>query len=439
MPGAADVKADYQANIPTLTITARPDQLARYGIEATDVMDTVSRSAATRSVRFTRDGRGFRCWSACRNRGDRTRTCSSECRSSRSAANRSRWENLADIRLEESPPGIEHEAGSRRTFISGQCAQSRCGQFRSGGPAAGPCTSRIATPATRCEWGGDFENLRSASLRLALITPFVLLLIWMLLYTSFKSVAVGTVDLSGRADRPPRGGIFALAIRGMPFSISAGVGFIALFGVAVLNGLVWVSGAEHLRADGMAPSDRRLRNGPGSYSAGADDRPGGQPGVPADGHVHYGRSRDSASAGHRRDRRPRNVHPADRASWSPRFTLGSHHDNPRNSSATASAKRTSTHPTWNPERPASQYSIPWSVVGQSSRLCVHTISQTALFHNLPNCAVISSSQRCPNPSPPPLTLTNRHVPHTPASDPPSPHHDSLLVCTGRVSACAQEK
>ena len=101
-------------------------------------------------------------------------------------------------------------------------------------------------------WGGDFENLKSASLRLALITPLVLLMIWMLLFTTFKSMRLAMLIFVA-VPTAASGGIVALALRGMPFSISAGVGFIALFGVAVLNGLVWVSGAEELHKTGMPP------------------------------------------------------------------------------------------------------------------------------------------------------------------------------------------
>ncbi len=99
-------------------------------------------------------------------------------------------------------------------------------------------------------WGGDFENLQSASQRLILITPVVLLLIFLLLYTSFKSMRLALLIFMA-VPMAASGVIFALKLRGRPFSISAGVGFIALFGVAVLNGLVWVSAAEHLRKQRM--------------------------------------------------------------------------------------------------------------------------------------------------------------------------------------------
>lgn len=99
-------------------------------------------------------------------------------------------------------------------------------------------------------WGGDFENLQSASRRLMLITPIVLLMIFLLLHTSFKSSRLAMLIFLA-VPMAASGGVFALMLRGMPFSISAGVGFIALFGVAVLNGLVWVSAAEHLRHAGI--------------------------------------------------------------------------------------------------------------------------------------------------------------------------------------------
>src|SRR5207245_8794401 len=109
-------------------------------------------------------------------------------------------------------------------------------------------------PGYSIHWGGDFEHLETASLRLSLITPVVLLLIFMLLHTSTGSARLALLIFLA-VPMAASGGVFALALREMPFSISAGVGFIALFGVAVLNGLVWVNGAEHFRAEGLNPHD----------------------------------------------------------------------------------------------------------------------------------------------------------------------------------------
>jgi cobalt-zinc-cadmium resistance protein CzcA len=106
-------------------------------------------------------------------------------------------------------------------------------------------------------WGGDFENLVSASRRLALITPAVLGLIAILLYASFRSFRLAALIFVA-VPVAASGGVAALALRGMPFSIAAGVGFVALFGVAVLNGLVWVAGAEHARQEGLAPREAAI-------------------------------------------------------------------------------------------------------------------------------------------------------------------------------------
>jgi cobalt-zinc-cadmium resistance protein CzcA len=151
--------------------------------------------------------------------------------------------------LEESPPGIEHEATRRRTYVAVNVRQRDIASFVSEAKRV-IAENVVLPPGYSIEWGGDFENLQTASLRLTLITPIVLLLIFLLLYSSFHSMKLALLIFLA-VPMAASGGIFMLAARGMPFSISAGVGFIALFGVAVLNGLVWVSGAENLRSHGM--------------------------------------------------------------------------------------------------------------------------------------------------------------------------------------------
>ena len=96
-------------------------------------------------------------------------------------------------------------------------------------------------------WGGTYENLQSASLRLALITPLVLILVTTLIHATFHSWKL-TAIIFLAIPVALSGGVYSLALRGLPFSISAGVGFIALLGIAVLNSLVWVNAAENLRA-----------------------------------------------------------------------------------------------------------------------------------------------------------------------------------------------
>ena len=155
---------------------------------------------------------------------------------------------VADVTVAETPPSVDHEGGRRRTFV--QCNVT-------GGDVVGfvkkaqrAVESQVKMPTGYVvRWGGDFENFQSASQRLSIITPIVLLIIMMLLYTSLKSARLAALIFLA-VPVAASGGVIALALRDMPFSISAGVGFIALFGVAVLNGLVWVSGAESLRKEG---------------------------------------------------------------------------------------------------------------------------------------------------------------------------------------------
>jgi cobalt-zinc-cadmium resistance protein CzcA len=107
-------------------------------------------------------------------------------------------------------------------------------------------------PGYLVRWGGQFEHLQTASRRLMIVVPLALTLIFLLLYSTFRSLRLAAL-ISLAVPMAATGGAFALAWRGLPFSVSAGVGFIALFGVAVLNGLVWVSAVEHLRAEGHEP------------------------------------------------------------------------------------------------------------------------------------------------------------------------------------------
>jgi hypothetical protein len=159
---------------------------------------------------------------------------------------------LADIKIEETPPNIEHEATNRRTYVKTNVHNRGVAGFVE--EARRTIKERVDLSGLILHWGGEFEHLETASLRLAWITPLVLLFIFLLLYTSVRSMGLAVLIFLA-VPMAASGGVFALALRGMYFSISAGVGFIALFGVAVLNGLVWVNGAEHLRAEGLNPHD----------------------------------------------------------------------------------------------------------------------------------------------------------------------------------------
>lgn len=251
--GAADVKANYQANLSTLGVYVKPEQLARYGIDSQKVMDAVA-ALGGRQAGLVFEGRArfpliVRIPQEWREKFELLE----QIPVSKSDGRRIPLGELADLRMEEVPPNIEHEATRRRTYIMANVRDRDVLSFVQ--EAREAIAKQVALPpGYLVEWGGNFEHLQTASLRLAWITPLVLLLIFLLLYTSVRSVSLaGLIFLA--VPMAASGGVYALALRGMPFSISAGVGFIALFGVAVLNGLVWVSGAEHLREEGVAPEE----------------------------------------------------------------------------------------------------------------------------------------------------------------------------------------
>jgi cobalt-zinc-cadmium resistance protein CzcA len=246
--GAADVKADYQANLATVRIEPRREALALYGVDAEAVLDVV-RSIGGRESGLIFEGRArypimVRVPAEWRSQ----RLLLEELPVSAKGGEVVPLKELADIVLEETPPAVEHESNRRRTFIQCNVRGRDVGSFVSA--AKRLIAEQVdIPPGYEVRWGGDFENLQSASQRLALITPVVLLLIFLLLHSTFKSSRLALLIFLA-VPMAASGGIFALAIRGMPFSISAGVGFIALFGVAVLNGLVWVSAAENRRTIG---------------------------------------------------------------------------------------------------------------------------------------------------------------------------------------------
>ncbi len=248
IPGAADVKADYQGNLSTLRIEPRRDALARYGVDAATVMDVVS-SLGGREVGLIFEGRArFPITVRIPEAWRKEISLLEQLPVADGGGKPIPLRELADITWDETPPSVDHESIRRRTFISANVRGRDVATFVT--EARQAVTKQIQLPpGYEIRWGGDFENLQSASRRLAIITPVVLLLIFLLLHMSLHSARLALLIFLA-VPMAASGGIFALAMRGMPFSISAGVGFIALFGVAVLNGLVWVSAAETLREAG---------------------------------------------------------------------------------------------------------------------------------------------------------------------------------------------
>ncbi|HAC57343.1 CusA/CzcA family heavy metal efflux RND transporter [Parvibaculum sp.] len=156
---------------------------------------------------------------------------------------------VADITLAPGPNQISRENGKRRITVTANIRQRDLGSFVEEAQAAVESEVKLP-PGYWFEWGGQFEQLVSATQRLSIVVPAALVLIFALLFASLGTAKDALLVFSG-VPLALTGGLAALALRGLPLSISAGVGFIALSGVAVLNGLVIISFINNLRAQGL--------------------------------------------------------------------------------------------------------------------------------------------------------------------------------------------
>jgi cobalt-zinc-cadmium resistance protein CzcA len=166
---------------------------------------------------------------------------------------------VAEIKMELGPAQISREDGKRRIVvgfnIKGRDVESVVTDIQK------ELSEKVKLPeGYYYTYGGTFENLQAASKRLMIALPVALALIFMLLYFTFSSVKQATLIYTA-IPMSAIGGVFALLIRDMPFSISAGIGFIALFGVAVLNGIVLIGTFNQLEKDGMTDIIQRIKEG----------------------------------------------------------------------------------------------------------------------------------------------------------------------------------
>lgn len=166
---------------------------------------------------------------------------------------------VADISYQNAPAQISHENGERRIYIgfnvNGRDIESTVGDIQK------ILEEQVKLPSGYYyTFGGEFKNLEEAGNRLMVAVPLALLLILLLLYATLKNLRE-TLFVFSAIPLSAIGGILALWLRGMPFSISAGVGFIALFGVAVLNGIVLVGQFNALEKEGVTDVSERVIRG----------------------------------------------------------------------------------------------------------------------------------------------------------------------------------
>lgn len=236
IPGAADVRAERVAGLPYLRIRVRRDAIARHDLDASDVLDTVESIGGKVIGQVVEGNKRF----AMQIRFEEPHRKSVDAiRNLKIGDNEGHFiplAQLADVYEESGPAQISRENAQRRISVEVNVrGRDLAGFVRE---ASQTVARRAQLPAGySIDWGGKFEQLESASRRLAITVPAVLLLIFVLLYFNFGSF-VPALLICLNVPLAATGGILALFVRGMPFSISAGVGFIALFGIAVLNGIV---------------------------------------------------------------------------------------------------------------------------------------------------------------------------------------------------------
>ncbi|AMP05604.1 CusA/CzcA family heavy metal efflux RND transporter [Collimonas pratensis] len=254
--GAAEVKIEQTSGLPMLTVNIDRDKTARYGLNVADVQDVVATAIGGKEAGTLFQGdRRFdivvRLPEELRSDLEALKRLPISLPRSAGAEGRTNYIPLAEVASLELAPGpnqISREDGKRRIVVSANVRGRDIGSFVS--EAETRLQQQVKIPAGYwTSWGGQFEQLQSATQRLQIVIPVALLLVFTLLFAMFGNVKDGLLVFSG-IPFALTGGIVALWLRGIPLSISAAVGFIALCGVAVLNGLVMIAFIRSLREEG---------------------------------------------------------------------------------------------------------------------------------------------------------------------------------------------
>jgi cobalt-zinc-cadmium resistance protein CzcA len=263
--GAADVRVAQTGGFPTFDIVFNRDAIARYGLTMEDVADTVSTALGGKPAGQIFEGdRRFdvvvRLPEAQRNDLEHLGSIPVMLPTTTNGERRPSvpLRQLVDFRYNQGLNEISRDNGKRRIYVEANVVGRDLGGFVD--EAKRSIADQVQLPpGSWLEWGGQFENLEAATRRLEIIVPICLVLIAAALYMAIGSVVLTATVLTA-VPLALAGGIFALALRGIPFSISASVGFIAVSGVAVLNGLVLIS-AVRKRLDAGENSDRAVIEG----------------------------------------------------------------------------------------------------------------------------------------------------------------------------------
>ena len=279
IPGAADVRMEQVTGLPVLNIQLKRQEMARLGLNVSDVQDVIEIAIGGKKAGqvFEKDWR----FDLMVRLPEKIRTDVEGLKripvpvpetfkhsqpslekitlpGSESGVHYIPLGSVADFEIVKGPNQITRENGKRRVVVMANVRGRDLGSFVEAAEKA--ITEKIQLPSGYwITWGGQFEHLISASQRLWIVVPIALLLIFLLLFTAFGSLKNALLIFSG-VPLALTGGLFFLWIREIPLSISAAVGFIALSGVAVLNGIVMISFINSLREQGE-PLDQAIQKG----------------------------------------------------------------------------------------------------------------------------------------------------------------------------------
>jgi cobalt-zinc-cadmium resistance protein CzcA len=260
IPGVADMKVEATSGLPQMTVHYDRNKLAQYGLNIEDLNATVRSAFAGGTAGVIFEGE---------KRFDLVVRLKEEYRQSiddlknlpvsLTENNLIPLKEVAEISYRPGPMQISRENTNRRTYVGinvrGRDIKSLVDEIRD------ELDSRLdLPPGYYIRYGGAFENLERASESLRILVPVALGLIFILIFFALKSIKQ-TMMIYIAIPLAAIGGVFSLWIRDMPFSISAGIGFIVLFGVAVLNGLVLISGWNELKNEGVTDLNDRVYRG----------------------------------------------------------------------------------------------------------------------------------------------------------------------------------
>jgi cobalt-zinc-cadmium resistance protein CzcA len=263
--GAAEAQMEITTGVADLSVRVDRAALARYGLNVTDVEQAVASGGSGDLISEVIDGP--KRYTVALRLPERYRTDPDALRKivlRAPAGEQVTLEDVARVEVKRGPELINREQGQRRIVVMSNVRSRDLGSFVA--EARAKIDREVAlAPGYFIEYGGQFENQQRATRRLMLIVPIVIALIFVLLYLTFSSVKQALLVV-GNIPIALVGGIAALWVRGLNLNLSASIGFIALFGVAMLNGVVLVSSINQVRSEGYSAREavvggarRRLR------------------------------------------------------------------------------------------------------------------------------------------------------------------------------------